>query len=189
MTDTSSSSMTRRALLGAFAATTVTAAPSFSKAAGFLRGAGDIRRISMTSPRTGESLDTIYWIEGDYIRDAVREITLFMRDWRTDQVHDIDTRTIDILAAAHNLLNVSEPYMLLSGYRSPETNAMLRRRSSGVARNSRHLRGQAADVRLGSRSVSQMYRAALACKGGGVGRYSRSDFVHMDCGPVRSWGS
>jgi len=189
MTDSGSSSMTRRALLGAFAATTVTAAPSLSKAAGFLRGAGDIRRIRMTSPRTGESIDTIYWIEGDYIRDAVREITLFMRDWRTDQVHDIDTRAIDVLAASHNLLNVTEPYMLLSGYRSPETNAMLRRRSSGVARNSRHLRGQAADVRLGSRSVSQMYRAALACKGGGVGRYSRSDFVHMDCGPVRSWGS
>ncbi|WP_397543390.1 YcbK family protein [Roseovarius salis] len=188
MTDSGSTSMTRRALLGAFAATTITAAPTFANAAGLLRGAGDIRRLKMTSPRTGESIDTIYWIEGDYIRDAVREITLFMRDWRTDDVHDIDTRTIDILAASHNLLEVTEPYMLLSGYRSPETNRMLRRRSSGVAKNSRHLRGQAADVRLGSRSVNQMYRAAMACKGGGVGRYSGSNFVHMDCGPVRSWG-
>jgi uncharacterized protein YcbK (DUF882 family) len=181
--------MTRRSLLGAFAATTVTAAPTFANAAGFLRGAGDVRRLRMTSPRTGESIDTIYWIEGSYIRDAVNEITLFMRDWRTDERHDIDTRTIDILTAAHNLLEVSEPYMLLSGYRSPSTNRMLRRRSGGVAKNSRHLYGQAADVRLGSRSVSQMYRAAMACKGGGVGRYSSSDFVHMDCGPVRSWGS
>jgi len=180
--------MTRRALLGAFAATMATAAPTFANAAGFLRGAGDIRRLRMTSPRTGERIDTIYWIEGDYIRDALKEITLFMRDWRTDDVHNIDARTIDILAAAHNLLDVSEPYMLLSGYRCPATNAMLRRRSRGVARNSRHLRGEAADVRLGSRSVNQMYRAALACKGGGVGKYSRSDFVHMDCGPVRSWG-
>jgi uncharacterized protein YcbK (DUF882 family) len=66
---------------------------------------------------------------------------------------------------------------------------MLRRRSSGVARNSRHLRGEAADVQLQSRSVNQMYRAARACNAGGVGRYSRSQFVHMDCGPVRSWGS
>ena len=104
-------------------------------------------------------------------------------------MHDIDTRTIDILAATHNLLDVTEPYMLLSGYRSPETNAMLRRRSRGVAKNSRHINGEAADVRLGSRSVSQVYRAGLACHAGGVGRYSRSDFVHMDCGPVRSWGS
>ncbi|GAB4285389.1 MAG: DUF882 domain-containing protein [Roseovarius sp.] len=189
MTNKGFPGVTRRALLGAFAATAVAAAPSFSSAAGFLRGAGDIRRIRMNSPRTGESIDTIYWIDGDYIGDALREITLFMRDWRTDQIHDIDPRTIDILAAAHNLLEVSEPYMLLSGYRSPETNAMLRRRSRGVAKNSRHIKGQAADVRLGSRSVNQIYRAALACQGGGVGKYSRSDFVHMDCGPVRTWGS
>ena len=188
MTKHSSLSMTRRALLGAFAATAVTAAPTYSKAAGFLRGGGDIRRIRMTSPRTGENIDTIYWIEGDYIKDAVREINLFMRDWRTNDFHNIDLRTIDIMAASHNLLGVNEPYMLLSGYRSPKTNAMLRRRSSGVAKNSRHLRGQAADLRLNSRSVSQMYRAAVSCKGGGVGRYSGSNFVHMDCGPVRSWG-
>jgi uncharacterized protein YcbK (DUF882 family) len=189
MTDQAGPSFTRRGILGAFAATTLTAAPTFSNAAGFLRGAGDIRRIKMSSPRTGETMDTIYWIEGEYIKDALREIHYFMRDWRTDDVHNIDTRTIDILTAAHNLLDVNEPYILLSGYRSPATNAMLRSRSGGVAKNSRHLRGQAADVRLASRSVSQMYRAAVACNGGGVGRYSRSDFVHMDCGPVRSWGS
>ncbi len=188
MTEFSSTGMTRRALLGAFAASAVAATPTYSKAAGFLRGAGDIRRLRMTSPRTGESIDTIYWIEGDYIRDAVREIALFMRDWRTNDVHDIDLRTIDIMAAAHNLMDVNEPYMLLSGYRSPKTNAMLRSRSSGVAKNSRHLRGQAADLRLQSRSVQQMFRAATACRGGGVGKYSGSNFVHMDCGPVRTWG-
>lgn len=188
MTDQAGSRFTRRGILGAFAATAITAAPTFANAAGFLRGAGDIRRIRMSSPRTGETMDTIYWIEGDYIKDALKEIEYFMRDWRSDEVHNIDTRTIDILTAAHNLLEVNEPYMLLSGYRSPATNAMLRRRSSGVAKNSRHMQGQAADVRLATRSVNQMYRAALACNGGGVGRYSRSDFVHMDCGPVRSWG-
>lgn len=181
--------MTRRGILAAFAATTVTAAPTYANAFSFLRGSGDIRRIRMSSPRTGERLDMVYWIEGDYIREAVQEINHFMRDWRSNDVHSIDVRTIDMLAAAHNLLDVSEPYMLLSGYRSPRTNAMLRSRGSAVAENSRHLRGEAADVRLSSRSVAQVYRAATAFSAGGVGRYSRSNFVHMDCGPVRSWGS
>ena len=180
--------MTRRALLGAFAATTVAAAPTFANAAGFLRGAGDIRRIKMYSGRTGERIDMIYWIEGEYIKDAISEINYFMRDWRTNGVKHIDTRTVDIMAAAHNLLDSSEPYMLLSGYRSPQTNNMLRSRSGGVAKNSLHMRGQAADLRLASRSVHQMARAAIACNGGGVGRYSGSNFVHMDCGQVRSWG-
>lgn len=188
MTDTSSNGISRRALLGVFAATAVSAAPTFSKAAGFLRGAGDVRRVRMYSGRTGEMVDTIYWIEGDYIPDALNEITYFMRDWRTDQIKGIDNRTIDIMAAAHRLLDVSEPYTLLSGYRSPETNAMLRRRSSGVARNSLHMTGKAADLRLKDRSVNQMFQAAMACQAGGVGKYSRSNFVHMDCGAVRSWG-
>jgi uncharacterized protein YcbK (DUF882 family) len=189
MTDrTGSPSLTRRGVLAAFAATTVAAAPVCANAFGFLRGAGDIRRIKMYNGRTGESLDTIYWIEGDYIKDAKREIDYFMRDWRRNETHAIDFRTIDIMAAAHNLLDVTEPYMLLSGYRSPATNAMLRARGSGVAKNSRHLRGEAADLRLGSRSVGQIARAAAACKAGGVGRYSGSNFVHMDCGPVRTWG-
>ncbi|THF68743.1 MAG: DUF882 domain-containing protein, partial [Sulfitobacter sp. SK025] len=188
MTGMSSSGMTRRALLGAFAATAVTAAPTFANAAGFLRGAGDIRRIKMYSGRTGERIDMIYWIEGNYIPDAVNELNYFMRDWRTDGIKTIDMRTVDIMAASHNLLDVTEPYMLLSGYRSPKTNAMLRSRSRGVAKNSLHMRGQAADLRLGSRSVNQMAKAAIACNGGGVGRYSGSNFVHMDCGQIRSWG-
>jgi len=142
----------------------------------------------MYSGRTGERIDMIYWIDGHYIKDAVKEVHHFMRDWRTDQVKKIDLRTIDIMAASHNLLDVNEPYMLLSGYRSPATNAMLRSRSRGVAKNSLHMKGQAADLRLSSRSVSQMARAASACKAGGVGRYSRSNFVHMDCGVIRTWG-
>lgn len=180
--------MTRRALLGAFAATTVAAAPFTANAFGILRGAGDIRRLKMHSGRTGETVDMVYWIEGDYIRPAIQEINYFMRDWRTDQVHDIDARTLDIMSASHKLLETNEPYMLLSGYRSPETNAMLRARSSGVARRSLHMQGQAADLRVAGRSVSQVARAAQTWSAGGVGRYSGSNFTHMDCGPVRSWG-
>ncbi|MGH1356564.1 MAG: YcbK family protein [Thalassovita sp.] len=188
MTNDCSQSISRRALLGAFAATAVSAAPTFSNAAGFLRGSGDIRRIRMYSGRTGEKIDMIYWIEGKYIKDALKEVNYFMRDWRTNGTISIDARTLDIITATHNLLDVNEPYMLLSGYRSPQTNAMLRSKSRGVAKNSLHMQGQAADLRLGSRSVSQIYRAASSCKAGGVGRYSRSNFVHMDCGVVRSWG-
>ncbi len=189
MTNTSSSGITRRGLLGAFAATAVVAAPTYANAFGFLRNAGDIRRIKMYSGRTGEKIDMIYWIEGEYIGEAVKEINFFMRDWRNNKAVNIDTRTIDIMAASHALLDVSEPYMLLSGYRSPETNAMLRSQSSGVARNSLHMRGQAADLRLASRSVGQMARAAQSCHAGGVGKYSGSNFVHMDCGDVRTWGA
>lgn len=187
MTEKTSSGLTRRGLLGAFAATAVTAAPTYSNAAGFLRGSGDIRRIGMHSGRTGEKLETIYWIEGEYIAEAVREINMHMRDWRTGEAVQMDLRTIDIMSAALNLMDTSEPYLLLSGYRSPRTNQMLSTRNGGVARNSLHMRGQAADLRLTSRTTAQMSNAALACRAGGVGRYSRSNFVHMDCGQVRSW--
>jgi uncharacterized protein YcbK (DUF882 family) len=183
-----STAVSRRGLLGIFAATALVAAPTYSNAFGLLKGAGDIRRIRMYSGRTGEMLDTIYWIEGDYIKDAMKEITYFMRDWRSGDLMKIDARTVDIMAASHRLMDVSEPYMLLSGYRCAATNAMLRSKSRGVARNSLHMKGQAADLRLKSRSVGQMAKAAEACAAGGVGRYSRSNFVHMDCGPVRHWG-
>ncbi len=188
MTDRMSSGISRRGLLGVFAATVAVAAPTYSNAFGLLRGAGDIRRVRMYSGRTGESLDTIYWIEGEYIKEALKEVSYFMRDWRTDTLKPIDARTVDIMAASHRLMDVSEPYMMLSGYRSPQTNAMLRSKSRGVARNSLHMQGQAADLRLKSRSVSQMAQAAEACASGGVGRYYRSNFVHMDCGSVRHWG-
>ncbi|MEM7710532.1 MAG: DUF882 domain-containing protein [Pseudomonadota bacterium] len=180
--------MTRRGLLGAFAATLVTAAPTYTKAAGFLRGAGDIRSLKMHNARTGENMDTIYWIDGEYVRDALAEVNFFFRDWRRNEVKHIDNRTVDIIAATHNLVDATEPFLLLSGYRSPATNAMLRRRSGGVARNSLHLKGQAADLRLSSRSVRQVASAAASCGAGGVGKYSGSNFTHVDCGQVRKWG-
>jgi uncharacterized protein YcbK (DUF882 family) len=180
--------LSRRGILTAFAATAVAAAPTYSKAAGFLRGGGDIRRLRMTNPRTGERMDTIYWLEGRYVREAMREVNFFFRDWRRNEVKGIDNRTLDIIAATHNLLETQAPFILLSGYRSPATNRMLRARSGGVARNSLHLKGQAADLSISSRSVTQVARAAKACAAGGVGRYSGSNFTHLDCGAVRSWG-
>jgi uncharacterized protein YcbK (DUF882 family) len=178
----------RRSLLRIFAAGTVVAAPTYAKAFGLLRGAGDIRKVHMISGRSGESINAVYWIDGDYIPEVCKEISHFMRDLRADKSIQMNPHNFDIIAATHHLLDTDEPYNLLSGYRTPKTNAMLRDNSRGVARNSLHMKGMAADLRLKSRSVSQMTRAAQACSAGGVGTYSRSDFVHMDCGPVRSWG-
>lgn len=187
MTDTNSGLLTRRGLFGVFAAGIVAAAPTTSNAFGILRGAGDIRRVKMYSGRSGESVDAIYWIDGQYIPEVLKEINHFMRDLRADSTFKMNPGNLDIIAATHHLLDVNEPYTLLSGYRSPATNAMLREHSRGVARNSLHMKGMAADLRLKSRSVSQMARAAEACSAGGVGTYHRSNFVHMDCGPIRTW--
>ena len=180
--------ISRRSLLGVFGASLVSAAPVFTNAAGFIKGAGDIRKLKMISDKTGERIDTIYWIDGGYIPEALHEIDVVMRDWRRNEIKPIDLRTIDILAASHGMLDTAEPFRLMSGYRSAKTNAMLRRQSRSVSKNSLHITGQAADVRLGTRSVKQLAKAAQTCKSGGVGKYSRSNFVHLDCGPVRLWG-
>lgn len=182
-----SSNFSRRGLLRAFAATALTAAPIYGNAAGVLRGAGDVRRVTMRNQRTSESIDMIYWIEGEYIQEALTEINGFMRDWRHNEIINYDRRNIDIIAATHRLMETNEPYLMLSGYRSPATNAMLAARNRGVATGSYHIKGMAADLRLSTRSTTQMAAAAIACNAGGVGRYGRSNFVHMDCGPIRTW--
>jgi len=189
MDSNGSTGFPRRALLGAFAATAVTAVPAFANAFSYLRGAGDIRCLRVYSGRTGELMNALYWADGEYIPEVLSEINHFFRDWRNNQVHQIDTRTLDLMAATHRLLDADEPYILLSGYRSRQTDPMLRSRSNGVTSNPHHTIGQAADVRMRSRSVAQVARAAVACHTGGVGRYSRSGFTHMDCGPVRVWGA
>ena len=174
----------RRTVLGVFAGLcAVAAAPVYARAPGLLRGAGDYRRISMYSQRTGETLDTVYFANGRYIPEALTEVSYFMRDWRQNAVMKYDPRNVDILAATLGLMETSEPYLMISGYRTPKTNRMLR----GAASHSYHMKAMAADVRLKSRSVKQISGAAFACNGGGVGIYNRSNFVHMDCGPVRSW--
>ena len=177
----------RRSILRAFAASTITAAPVYGNAAGFLKGAGDVRKLWLYSRRSGEEVETVYWVDGEYIDEGILEISRLMRDWRLNEIKIIDRRTLDIMSACQAMLDSSQAFQLLSGYRSPQTNAMLRRKSSRVARNSLHMVGKAADLRMSNRSTTQIARAATTCRAGGVGRYSRAGFVHMDCGPIRTW--
>ena len=180
--------VTRREFCTIFSsALVVGASPVFSKAPGFLKNAGDIRKIKLVNNKTSEKIDLVYWIEGSYVSEAVRELSFFMRDWRQNKVITYDLANIDIISATQALLDTSETMQLLSGYRTARTNKMLSYSNSGVARNSYHIKGMAADLRLGNRSVGQIAKAAEACKSGGVGSYPRSGFVHIDCGPVRSW--
>ena len=187
MTQPSLATLNRRNLLRFFAAGVVAAAPTYSNAFSLIRGAGDIRRVKMYSGRSGESIDAIYWIDGHYIPEAFDEISYFMRDWRSGSVKLIDRRTVDIIAASHQLLGSDEAFSMLSGYRTAATNRALRSRSRSVARNSLHVKGQAADLRLRGRTVAQIARAAISFNAGGVGKYHRANFVHMDCGDIRTW--
>ena len=180
--------LNRRSILLAFGATMISAAPVYSKTFGFLKSAGDARRIKMYSKITGERINIYYSINGYYITEAINEISYFMRDVRENKVKKIDTRTINIISATHNMMDTSEFYVLNSGYRTKKTNEKLRRRSKLVARSSLHVTGQAADISLKSRSVKQISRAAASCSAGGVGRYTRDNFVHIDCGRKRIWG-
>lgn len=180
---------TRRAVLGGLVSlSALAAAPALASAPSLLKGAGQFRKLAMVNNRTGEWIDTVYWADGGYIPEALEALNLILRDWRQDEACRMDSRVIDILAATHALLECSEPFEVVSGYRTPATNALLRRRSRGVAKNSYHIKGMAVDITLKSRSVAQISQAGLSLGAGGVGRYSRSEFVHLDCGPVRDWG-
>ncbi len=181
--------MSRRTLLlglatasCALSATGVAASPSI------IRGAGNVRVLKLDNPRTGDRLSAVYWADGEYIPDVLAEVDFVMRDWRLDLKKKISPSTIDIIAATHRLLDTSEPFTLYSGYRSPQTNMMLRRKSRAVARDSYHVKGMAADLHMKGRSVRQISAAAKSLGAGGVGRYSRSSFVHVDSGPMREWG-
>ena len=180
--------VSRRAFAGAILLTAAVPSLGFGNAPAILTGAGDFRSVSLINNRTAERLNTVYWIEGDYVPEAIEAVNYVLRDWRQNEVMHIDRNVVDIIAATHNLLDTGEPFEIVSGYRSPKTNAMLRAKSRGVARNSYHTRGMAVDLAMKHRSVGQMSRAALSLGAGGVGRYTRSKFVHVDSGPVRDWG-
>ncbi|HEY8964248.1 MAG TPA: DUF882 domain-containing protein [Alphaproteobacteria bacterium] len=143
--------------------------------------------ISIKNSHTGETFNGVYRVGGYYVPRAFRQINHIMRDHRTEQMHPIDPRLIDILAKMQKRCACSEPLTVLSGYRCPETNAMLRKVSRNVARNSFHMKGQAADIRVPGSTTAQVHEVAVSLKSGGVGYYPRRSFVHVDTGDIRYW--
>lgn len=136
---------------------------------------------------TGERATITYYAAGRYEPAALAEIAQLLRDFRTGEVHPIEPALLDWLNALRSHLDVGAPYEVISGYRSPQTNAALRRAGRGVAVRSLHMQGMAIDVRLPGRSTAQLRDAAWADARGGVGYYPRDGFVHLDVGRVRRW--
>jgi len=145
------------------------------------------RTLSFYNTRTGEEWNRVYWCQGDYVPEALEEINYLLRDHRTNEVREIDPRLLDLLYDLNEKLNSRGPFQVVSGYRSPETNALLRRRSRRIARHSLHIEGMAVDIRLPDRNMRQLAKAALSMQSGGVGYYPRRQFVHVDTGKVRRW--
>jgi len=146
------------------------------------------RFITLRSLHTGEKLRAEYFTRGKYNKDALRALSRLMRDHRNGQVHAIDPKLFDVLYQLQRKLGSQAEYHVISGYRSPETNAMLARTGDGVATNSFHLRGMAIDIRMPKVDLRKLHRAALTLRRGGVGYYPESNFIHLDVGPVRRWG-
>src|SRR5690606_1368522 len=137
---------------------------------------------------TGERCKVTYFENGSYLPDALEEINHLLRDFRTDEVAAMDPKLLDLLYTLRGKLDTNRPFEIISAYRSPHTNDALREQGRGVAKNSYHVKGQAIDIRIDNRSIRQVRNAALALGKGGVGYYRRSNFVHVDTGPVRKWG-
>jgi len=145
------------------------------------------RELKFYNLHTGESLNALYCDKGCYIDGALKEINYILRDFRANEIKPIDPRLLDLLYTINRRLYTAEPFDIISGYRSPATNAMLAARSEGVARHSMHIEGKAADIRVPGRTLGEVWRAAIGLWSGGVGFYPRSDFVHVDVGRVRFW--
>jgi len=174
----------RRALsLVAGTAAALIAAPAIAAP----RVTADRRSLAFHNLHTGENLDLVYWSDGAYQPDALHQINHVLRDFRTGDVHPIDPQLLDLLVKVNRRLESTNPFQVISGYRSPATNALLRHETEGVAKSSLHMRGQAIDARVPDRALSDLHRVAMSLHGGGVGYYPRSDFVHIDVGRVRYW--
>jgi len=145
------------------------------------------RRIRLANAHTWEKLDLVYWADGDYIPESMAEINHLMRDHRANRVKAIDVKLIDQLYILVSSLETQERVHILSGYRTPETNAALRRRSNGVAKYSLHMEARAMDINIPGVHPKDIHTNAMTMKAGGVGYYARSGFVHIDTGKVRSW--
>jgi uncharacterized protein YcbK (DUF882 family) len=146
-----------------------------------------VRSLDFYNTHTGETLKTVYWEKGRYIDESLNQVNYILRDFRVNEIKAIDPRLLDLLYSLNRRLYTREPFSIISGYRSPATNAMLAARSEGVARHSLHIDGKAIDIRVQGRSLRELWRAAIDQWSGGVGYYPRSDFVHVDVGRVRFW--
>jgi len=168
-------------------ATSVLALSGMASPASALVSENRPRRLGFQCTHTGECIDAEYWADGRYLPDATAAIDHVLRDFRTGEIHPIDTDLLDLLHSLRSSLDSQESFHVISGYRSPKTNAALQSKSSGVATKSLHMRGMAIDIRLPGRKISEVHRSALALEAGGVGYYPASDFVHVDVGRVRRW--
>jgi len=182
MSDLDRTGRRRVLMMGLAGAATLLATPAL--AALPKRGA---RSLSFHHLHTGENLRVDYWVDGGYVPGALASLNHLLRDFRTQRQVEIDPKLFDLLYALRRRLDTAAPFRIISGYRSPATNAMLHRVSGGVASHSLHMDGMAIDISLANRGTAEVYRAARSLKAGGVGYYPKSGFVHVDTGRVRYW--
>ena len=157
------------------------------KAYSFPEGWPAERSLAFYNTHTGEWLKTVYWMKGNYVGESLNEINHVLRDHIANETKEIDSTLLDLLFAIRTKLDTDQPFHVISGYRSVNTNAFLRAHSSGVADNSLHTVGKAIDIRAPGRDLRALHKVVLALKGGGVGYYPKSDFIHVDTGRVRYW--
>lgn len=145
------------------------------------------RKVRLINQRTGENINIVYWANGRYIPEAIVEVSFFLRDWRYNEVSRVDTALIDILSTLSKMMDTEEPFLILSGYRTAKTNSILRANIEGLTISSFHNRAMAVDIRMKSRSMSNIFKASVAIGGGGVGVYGGANYTHLDSGPIRTW--
>lgn len=170
----------RRVLIGGASAGALLLAPPTLLAA-------QPRTLSFYHTHTGERLKITFAERGVHVPRALEEVSHFLRDFRTGHKHPIDPALLDTLHELQRTTGARGPYEIISAYRSPETNEMLRAQSNGVAQGSLHMEGRAIDVRLRGVKTARLREAALRLQAGGVGYYPESDFIHVDTGRVRFW--
>jgi uncharacterized protein YcbK (DUF882 family) len=175
----------RGLLLGVGAAAAGIAAPALVRAQPF--SDSGVRRAVLHNLHTGDTFNDVFYADGAYVPGALAEAMRVLRDWRNGEEHPMDPRLFDALHAISVRLDTTRPFQVISGYRSPQTNAMLHARSSGVAEHSQHVLGKAADVRIEGVELRNLHSAALDVSAGGVGYYPVSNFVHVDVARVRQW--
>ena len=148
----------------------------------------DKKSLMLHNLHTGEHYNGVFKIGDTYDRDELQKLNYFLRDHRNGKVHRIDPQTLEILARIRQSTGrVDDEMQVVSGYRSPETNALLRKASNGVAKRSMHLEGRAIDFRFNGTSTRELRSIAISMKAGGVGYYRGSNFLHIDNGLVRHW--